>query len=429
VNAILAIPLPLRLAALVVLGAVAGGFVNWATYSLAWNRRAISPWSAPPPRVTPRGWLDRLPIVGWWLLAREWPVHGRGFWLRPLLVEFVTGGLLAVLYLLEVEWHPRVAIGINAAAPPADFLSSNLPLAAHVRYLSHALLVVLMLAASLVDIDEKTIPDSITVSGAVAGLLLAALYPWSLLPADTWLVDNVPAIEFLSLVSPRAWLEAVGGLPPAVPVWIGLGCWTLWCGGLLPRRWNTRHGWMTAVRVFIHRLRVDAMTYRIAAMGLAGAAAILAAAWWLPRAHWAGLLTALVGLAGGGGLVWVVRVVGGASLKREAMGFGDVTLMSMIGAFLGWQTALVIFFLAPFAALVVGVTQRVVHGEREIPYGPFLCLAALGVILKWPALWPWVAPIFALSWLVPAVLAVCMGLMGLMLLGYRLVLEWFVTNR
>ena len=41
----------------------------------------------------------------------------------------------------------------------------------------------------------------------------------------------------------------------------------------------------------------------------------------------------------------VVRVLGSQVLRREAMGFGDVTLMAMIGAFLGWQAAVLTFFL------------------------------------------------------------------------------------
>ena len=36
------------------------------------------------------------------------------------------------------------------------------------------------------------------------------------------------------------------------------------------------------------------------------------------------------------------------------MGFGDVTLLAMIGAFVGWQGVIVVFFLAPFAGAVIG---------------------------------------------------------------------------
>ena len=103
------------------------------------------------------------------------------------------------------------------------------------------------------------------------------------------------------------------------------------------------------------------------------------------------LLSALVGMAASGGLVWAVRVIGTAVLHREAMGFGDVTLMAMIGAFLGWQPCLIIFFLAPFAGLVIGVLRLILFRDREIPYGPFLCLATLVVIVGWAAVWNYTA--------------------------------------
>ena len=42
--------------------------------------------------------------------------------------------------------------------------------------------------------------------------------------------------------------------------------------------------------------------------------------------------------------MWAVRIIGTLTLRQEAMGFGDVTLMAMIGAFTGWQSTLLIFF-------------------------------------------------------------------------------------
>ncbi|MGD9721575.1 MAG: A24 family peptidase [Pirellulales bacterium] len=428
-NAILAIPLPLRLAALFALGAFVGGLVNWGAYRLAWHQRWISPWSAPPEGAARRRWSDRVPILGWWRLAREGTFHGRGFWIRPLLVEVATGALFVLLYMLETQWNTRLVLQLGAGPPAPDFLSTNLPLVDHLRYVSHVLVISLMLVASLIDVDEKTIPDAITVPGAVAGLVLAAAYPWSLLPCDHWLVGRAPAVEFLTLVSPAPW---PADLTPGVSsqgLLVALACWTLWCGGLLPRYWRTRRGWRTALRLFWHRLRSEAISYTIAALWLVGTAAIVVAAGRLSLAHWAGLLTSLVGLAVGGGLVWVVRVVGTAALRREAMGFGDVTLMSMIGAFVGWQAALVIFFLAPFAGLIIGVAQWIAHGEREIPYGPFLCLAALVVIVEWTAVWQRIEPIFSMGWLLPGVLVVCMAIMGGMLWAYRLLGETFARPR
>jgi leader peptidase (prepilin peptidase)/N-methyltransferase len=418
---ILAIPLSLRLLCLFCAGVILAGFVNLGVYRLAWNQRSFSPWSAPPGAGARRHWLDRIPLLGWWALRRESPLHGRGFWIRPLLVELATGLLFAGLYVCETEWGRTLALVANGIPPRADFLSDNLPLVLHARYASHVILVSLMLVASLIDIDEKTIPDAITIPGTLVGLALALLYPWSLLAAGEWFANGSLHVEFLTLASPQTWPDALRGLPLAKGLAIALGCWTLWCVGLLPRRWNTRHGWTTALRVFFHRLRVEPMTYSMLLMGLVGAATIGLVAALAPAAHWAALLTALVGMAGGGAVIWIVRVIGTAALRREAMGFGDVTLLAMIGAFVGWQAALLIFFLAPFAGLVVGLAQWIFHGEHEIPYGPFLCLAAVILIVDWPAVWEWGFGIFQMGGLVPALLAGCLGLMGGMLWIYRIV--------
>ena len=61
--------------------------------------------------------------------------------------------------------------------------------------------------------------------------------------------------------------------------------------------------------------------------------------------------SAWLGLIVGAGLTQFVRKTAGFVFRREAMGFGDVTLMGMIGAFMGWQAAVLTFFLAPFFGL------------------------------------------------------------------------------
>jgi leader peptidase (prepilin peptidase)/N-methyltransferase len=114
----------------------------------------------------------------------------------------------------------------------------------------------------------------------------------------------------------------------------------------------------------------------------------------------AGLGVGVVGLLVGGGLTEFVRLTGSLALRREAMGFGDVTLMAMIGSFLGWQAAVLTFFLAPFfglahalwkLALYVGkhlTGGKLSSTDREIPFGPYLSMAAVALIFSWPWLWP-----------------------------------------
>ena len=99
-NAILAIPIGLRLVGLAIIGAWVGSAVNWAIYRFAYSPRLIGPWSATS-STAPARWSDRLPIVGWLGLRRESRWHGD--WIRPMLVELFTGFGLAALYWWEVE--------------------------------------------------------------------------------------------------------------------------------------------------------------------------------------------------------------------------------------------------------------------------------------------------------------------------------------
>ena len=104
------------------------------------------------------------------------------------------------------------------------------------------------------------------------------------------------------------------------------------------------------------------------------------------------------------------------------MGFGDVTLLGMIGAFVGWQAALLIFFLAPLAGVVVGLVQLILTRQTEMAFGPYLCLATVGVILYWPALWHgYAVDLFAMGWIVPGLCAAGACLMAGMLYSWRLI--------
>lgn len=63
--------------------------------------------------------------------------------------------------------------------------------------------------------------------------------------------------------------------------------------------------------------------------------------------------------------------------ETESMGGGDVKLLAMIGAFLGWQRAILVFFIAPVFGAVVGIINLIIKKDHTIPYGPFLSIGAL----------------------------------------------------
>lgn len=90
-----------------------------------------------------------------------------------------------------------------------------------------------------------------------------------------------------------------------------------------------------------------------------------------------GLLSSGLGLLVGGGILLGTGLVGTWVFKKESMGGGDVKLLAMIGSFLGWKSAILVFFTAPFLALPVALYSRLFKKEETFPYGPFLAFAAI----------------------------------------------------
>jgi len=106
------------------------------------------------------------------------------------------------------------------------------------------------------------------------------------------------------------------------------------------------------------------------------------------------LLVSVAGMIVGAGSVWIDRLIGYLVLKQEAMGFGDVVLMGMIGSVIGWQPVLAVFFLAPMLAVFAAGTMWLIKRDREIPYGPWLSLATVVLLLTWQHTWPFAKRIF-----------------------------------
>jgi len=105
----------------------------------------------------------------------------------------------------------------------------------------------------------------------------------------------------------------------------------------------------------------------------------------------------IAGLVVGGGMIWVVRIAGRWILGQEAMGFGDVTLMAMVGTFVGWQASVLIFLFAPMCALIAIAGQWLFRRVYVIPYGPYLSAATLLVVLCWQQVWKSLHQVFELG--------------------------------
>ena len=98
-----------------------------------------------------------------------------------------------------------------------------------------------------------------------------------------------------------------------------------------------------------------------------------------------GVGNAVLGVLVGGGLFLLIAVLSVIILQREGMGGGDIKLVAMIGAFLGWHAVLITIFLGAVLGALVGTVLMLLQrqGRKDpVPFGPFLAIGAL-LALVW----------------------------------------------
>ncbi|MCA9086711.1 MAG: prepilin peptidase [Planctomycetaceae bacterium] len=113
---------------------------------------------------------------------------------------------------------------------------------------------------------------------------------------------------------------------------------------------------------------------------------------WLPEwmdhhRHLHGFAWSITGLLTGGSLTWLLRWLSGRILGQPSLGLGDVTLMMLIGAFLGWQSTLCVLAMAPMTGAVIGLSSMLLRGKGFVAYGPYLACSAFLVMCLWRWLW------------------------------------------
>ncbi len=100
----------------------------------------------------------------------------------------------------------------------------------------------------------------------------------------------------------------------------------------------------------------------------------------------------LIGLLAGGGSLYLVAFVYEALTKREGMGGGDVKLLAMIGAWLGWKSIPFTLFFASLSGAFIGGAVMLIQREGRlyaIPFGPFLAFSGLAYVFLGPELIAW----------------------------------------
>jgi leader peptidase (prepilin peptidase)/N-methyltransferase len=200
--------------------------------------------------------------------------------------------------------------------------------------------------------------------------------------------DNVPILSWLWLRGRCRRCKA--SISVRYPVVEGLT-------GLVTLALFLSQGWgvpFVVLLVFVYALIViafiDLDTYLIPdVLSLTGIAVGFLGSLVSPHLSWS---DSLIGILFGGGILYLVAWAYRVIRHQDGMGGGDIKLLAMIGAFIGWAGVVFTLFAASIAGALVGVAVmlKTRQGmEARVPFGPVLALGALGYVLGGEALVGW----------------------------------------
>ena len=190
--------------------------------------------------------------------------------------------------------------------------------------------------------------------------------------------DNIPIVSFLFLLGRcRQCHASIRWRYPLVEALNG--------GGYALLLWHYDLSWAMAMYALFYSSLIVVtfidIDYQIIPdrISLPGIVIGLAVSYWMPQ----GFVNSLIGFLVGGGLFWLVAEVSLRFFHQEGMGGGDIKLIAMIGAFLGWHLTLLTIFLASLSGAVIGLSLMALKGfgrKTPIPFGPFLALGAVSAM-------------------------------------------------
>jgi leader peptidase (prepilin peptidase) / N-methyltransferase len=201
--------------------------------------------------------------------------------------------------------------------------------------------------------------------------------------------DNIPLISYLLLLgkcrycrNPLAWhypaVEAMIGLL-SITLFIRYGLsyqyllWLLFTSALVAITFIDLH----------HQIIPDVISLPGIVVGLGASFAPGATVLW----H-----ESLIGVIAGGGSLYLVAVIYQSITGRDGMGGGDIKLLAMIGAWMGWRSLPMIIFSSSLVGAVIGLCFLLASGKGlrvRIPFGPFLSLGALVCLFFGPEILNW----------------------------------------
>jgi len=362
-------------------GCCVGSFLNVVIYRLPRDRSIVRPGSACPACGRHIRFYDNIPLISWLVLRAKCRYCKAPISARYFVIELLTGVVFVGVFILYFRMD--LWAGMPALRQGGWFI-----------YLLHIILLAAFIAASAIDLELWVIPLSICWFATAVGLTGSALgiyviegkniYGYALLPSASGDILNLKEVTVSSL--------AIGA---AIGLSISL---LLLTTGLIKRSYEPESAGDSSENLkkpaepeFNHRLEICREIIFLVPIIVCSVGVYLLSLkypqmhnWWLNSSQKpaiAGLLGSLWGYFVGCGIVWFTRIFGTLGFGKEAMGLGDVHLLGAAGAVIGPVFVVGAFFIAPFFGLAWAGFQMFFKKTRQIPYGPFLSLGVLAVMI------------------------------------------------
>ncbi len=354
-----------------ILGALIGSFTNVLIYRIPRGESVAFPPSHCPNCDHRLGVLDLVPVVSWLFLRGKCRYCGNPITSRYPIVELISAiGYLAIAWRFPILDYGLATVGLW-------------------------FFFTVLLAGSGIDLDTKTLPDVLTLPPVAVGLLIA------------FIVSSKPGLPDF-----RAALEGALIGAGLLALIAGLGAWVLRRFrepnypdfpidymhvhlGALVGAWFGPVWAVVAVILAVGANLISKRLIRIPDFVTLGG--VILSLVLSSLGYGQGLIGSVQGaLMGAGAVALIAGVYWAIYFARHkqddnleepddadpvAMGFGDVKLAAVIGAFLGWQGIVMGLAAAVVLGAVIGVIQRIAGGDRAIPFGPYLALGALVALL------------------------------------------------
>ncbi len=200
--------------------------------------------------------------------------------------------------------------------------------------------------------------------------------------------DNIPILSFLLLRGRCRYCQ--GAILPRYPI-IELSNGL----GYVALLWRFGWEWETAIYALFfsalltitwidwdHQIIPDVISLPGIVIGIVAASTVLQT----------GFVNSIIGVLVGGGILWFMAWISPFLFGKEGLGGGDIKLLAMVGAFLGWQAALATLMLASIVGAIIGImllAAKVLTRGQYIPFGPYLALGALLTLFYGTDLMDW----------------------------------------